>query len=89
MKKKMFLFGYLGLLMGAAALQSCNGGPINPYDGGAGGDIDTTMIDDSTYCPGCDSNSWSPDDSTDSTDSTYCPGGDSTTWSPDPTGFGG
>ena len=83
MKKKMFLFGYLGLLMGAAALQSCNGGPINPYDGGAGGDIDTTMIDDSTYCPGCDSNSWTPDDST------YCPGGDSTTWSPDPTGFGG
>jgi hypothetical protein len=94
MKKKMYLFGYLGLLVGAVSLQSCNGGPIDPYCGGSGADVDTTMVYDSTIINnggGIDSTGGNPNDSTgwNPGDTTYCPGCDSTTWSPDSTGFGG
>ncbi len=96
MKKKMILFGYLGLVTIAASLQSCNGGPMNPYTGGSGGGIDTTWTGDSTDNGGgngggidstggndgggIDSTGWNPSDSTD---------GNGGGTPDDSTGFGG
>lgn len=48
MKKKMYLFGYVGVLVASISLQSCNDDPITPNDGSGGCGNDTTWVEDST-----------------------------------------
>lgn len=98
MKKKMYLFGYAGVLAATILLQSCNDDPITPTDGSGNG-TDTTWVDDSTGNNG----GGDPIDSTgnngggDPIDSTGWNGGngggtpgDSTGWNPnDSTNIGG
>ena len=98
MKKKMYLFSYVSVLLVAISLQSCNEEPITPNDC-SGIVTDTTWVEDSTTNNGGGDN---PNDTIDWNgggdnpyDSTGWNGGgdnpgDSTGWNPyDSTNIGG
>lgn len=105
MRKSIYMFGYVGVLVAAISLQSCNDDPITPDDG-TGNGTDTTWVDDSTNTGGGEDSTFNgggtdPGDSTggwsgggDPGDSTGWSGGgdvpgDSTGWNGDSTTIGG
>jgi hypothetical protein len=92
MKKKMYLFGYFGVVLATVALQSCNDDLIVPNSGGwCGNEVDTVWVEDSTAndvgSNPNDSTDWNPYDSTGNNDGGSGTPNDSTWY--DSINFGG